>query len=96
MRYTNYDAEEKQLYPMAEWRSVVGYWIEDDGTLFNFPDAIANSGGHLEPDNPKQKSMALFALNYAKQRREQTRNALQIQIANLDRAIKRLEGIADT
>ncbi len=44
----------------------------------------------------KQKSMALFALNYAKQRREQTRNALQIQIANLDRAIKRLEGVADT
>lgn len=96
MKHINYDGDEKHLYPMAEWRSIVGYWVDDEGALYNFPNAIANSGGHLEPDDPKQKSMALYALNYAKQRREQTRNALQIEIANLDRAIKRLEGIADT
>ncbi|MEY8403186.1 hypothetical protein AALA54_07600 [Oscillospiraceae bacterium 44-34] len=91
MRYLPYDGDTKQLYPTAEWCSVVGNWIDDKGLSFNFPNEIACKGGRLEINDPKQRTMALFALNYAKQRREQLKNSLLIQISNLDRAIKQLQ-----
>ncbi len=96
-------------YPVL--KALVSTVYHTMGELYNQPGLtlpqIMNNRGEAESTDEQEvmkdiafvmthKSMALFALNYAKQRREQTRNALQIQIANLDRAIKRLEGVADT
>ena len=91
MRFFDNNGDQKQLSPTNEWRSVAGYWVDDEGELFNFPDAIATNGGVLEIDNPKHKSLALFALNYAKQRREQMQNTLQLEIAQLDKVIASLK-----
>ena len=87
MTFTDMHGDTKNLSPTEEWRSVVGYWIDEDGQAFNFPDAIASSGGALIFDNPKQKALALFALNYAKQRREQILNATQVEIEQLNKVI---------
>ena len=81
---------EKSLYPTEEWRSVAGYWVDDNGNLFNFPDSIATKGGLIKIDLAKHKALALFALNYAKQRREQRLNALQVEIERLEKAIASL------
>lgn len=80
-----------QLSPTEEWRSVVGYWVDQDGQLFCFPDAIASNGGTLTFDNPKHKVLAMFALNYAKQRREQLLNATQVEIEQLNKVIVSLK-----
>ncbi|MBE7004165.1 MAG: hypothetical protein E7425_07770 [Ruminococcaceae bacterium] len=91
MLYIDKNGDTKSVSPTEEWRSVVGYWVDEDGQLFNFAEAIAARGGELMFENPKQKALALFALNYAKQRREQMKNALTVEIAQLERAIENLK-----
>lgn len=91
MIFVDTNGNVKSLSPTAEWRSVAGFWVDDQGEFFNFPDAIATKGGCLDMDTPKHKSLALFALNYAKQRREQMLNSLQVEIAQLDKVIATLK-----
>ena len=91
MLYIDKNGNSKSLSPTEEWRSVVGYWVDQDGQLFNFVDAVAEKGGELMFDNQKHKALALFALNYAKQRREQMRNTLHLEVTQLDRAIEAMK-----
>lgn len=91
MNYINCSGDLKRLSPTEEWRSVVGYWVDQDGQVFNFPDVIASNGGQLTIDNPKHKALALLALNYAKQRREYVLNATALEVEQLNKAIAALK-----
>lgn len=90
MIYTDAYKHDTALKPAEEWQSAVGIWEDKNGELFSFPDAIARGSGTLTIDNPKQKALALFALNYAKQRREQTLRTAAAEIERLDAAIAQL------
>lgn len=89
MRYLDQHGSMTNLTPTDGWQYAAGYWMEGE-TLCNLPEKVAEKGGSLILDNPKEKKVVLLALNYAKQRRERSILALQREIANLEKVINRL------
>lgn len=90
MRYINRRNNTTYLTPSDGWQYAAGYWVSSRGETINLPEKIAEQGGSLLLDDPKERKVILLALTYAKQRRERSITALQKEIANLDEAISRL------
>lgn len=90
MRYINRHNNITYLTPSNGWQYAAGYWVSSGGEAINLPERIAEQGGSLVLDDPKERKVTLLALTYAKQRRERSITALQKEIANLDEAISKL------
>ena len=90
MRYINRHNNTTYLTPSDGWQYAAGYWVSSGGETINLPEKIAEQGGSLLLDDPKERKVTLLALTYAKQRRERSITALQKEIANLDEAISKL------
>lgn len=90
MRYLDQRGNMTNLTPTDGWQYAAGYWTASGGEVLNLPERIAEHGGSLVLDDPKEKKVISLALDYAKQRRERSIVALQREIANLDEAISRL------
>lgn len=92
MKYINLYNNTTCLTPSDGWQYAAGYWISSGGEVLNLPEKIAEQGGSLILDDPKERKVILLALTYAKQRRERSITALQREIVNLDEAISKLQG----
>lgn len=90
MRYLNQRGNTINLFPTEDWQYVAGYWINSSGEVINIPETIAENGGTLALDEPKERKVILLALQYAKQRRERNILTLSREIANLEKAINQL------
>lgn len=90
MRYLDQHNNTTYLTPTDDWQYAAGYWVSSRGETINLPEKIAEQGGFLLLDDPKERKVTLLALTYAKQRRERSITALQKEIANLDEVISRL------
>lgn len=90
MRYIDQHDNTTYLTPTDGWQYAAGYWTASGGEVLNLPDWIAEHGGALVLDAPKERKVISLALDYAKQRRERSLLALQLEIANLNEAISKL------
>lgn len=90
MRYIDQHENTTYLTPTDGWQYAAGYWTASGGEVLNLPERIAEHGGSLVLDDPKERKVISLALDYAKQRRERSLLALQLEIANLDEAIFKL------
>lgn len=90
MKYIDQHNNTICLTPTDGWQYAAGYWTVSGGEVLNLPERIAEQGGSLVLDDPKEKKVISLALDYAKQRRERSIVALQREIANLDEAISKL------
>lgn len=90
MRYIDQHENTTYLSPTDGWQYAAGYWTTSGGEVLNLPERIAEHGGSLVLDDPKERKVIALALDYAKQRRERSLLALQLEIANLDEAISKL------
>ena len=90
MRYLDQHGNMTTLTPTDGWQYAAGYWTASGGEMLNLPERIAEQGGSLVLDDPKEKKVISLALDYAKQRRKRSIVALQREIANLDEAISKL------
>lgn len=90
MRYIDQHENTTYLTPTDGWQYAAGYWTASGGEVLNLPERIAEHGGSLVLDDPKERKVISLALDYAKQRRERSLLALQREIANLNEAISKL------
>lgn len=88
--YIKADGTTAELTQCSDPKYAVGYCKGKDGKCINYPEEIAQHGGTFASSDAKERKIALYALTYAKRRRERNILALQEEISNLNKAINLL------